>query len=249
MNHKKLTGMAAMAVAGLLTAMTAGAQTGTTGTGTTGTGTTGGAMGTESGTTGSGSGSGSMGTSGSMGSMGHDNMGKGGMGKMSAADKKFMMNAAMGGMEEVEMGKLAASNATNADVKAFGQRMVDDHTKANDQLKQLAQTKGVTLPTDMSKAQHADMTKLGKMTGDAFDHAYVKMMVKDHKKDVADFSKESKSGKDSDLKSWAGTTLPTLQDHLKMVQDMSGKMGGGTKSASMSKKSTRTKKTSTGTNG
>jgi putative membrane protein len=247
MNHKKLTGMAAMAVAGLLTAMTAGAQTGTTGTGTTGTGTTGGAMGTEPGAMGSGSGSGSMGTS---GSMGHD-MGKGGMmGKMSAADKKFMMNAAMGGMEEVEMGKLAASNATNADVKAFGQKMVDDHTKANDQLKQLAQTKGVTLPADMSKAQHADMTKLGKMTGDAFDHAYVKMMVKDHKKDVADFSKESKSGKDSDLKSWAGTTLPTLQDHLKMIQDMSGKMGGGTKSASMSKHhSSRTKKTSTGTNG
>jgi putative membrane protein len=224
MNHKKLTGMAAMAVAGLLTAMTAGAQTGTTGTGTTGTGTTGGAMGTESGTTGSGSGSGSMGTSGSMGSMGHDNMGKGGMGKMSAADKKFMMNAAMGGMEEVEMGKLAASNATNADVKAFGQRMVDDHTKANDQLKQLAQTKGVTLPTDMSKAQHADMTKLGKMTGDAFDHAYVKMMVKDHKKDVAEFQMESMRGADADIKSFATRTLPTLQEHLQMIQRIDDKM-------------------------
>jgi putative membrane protein len=241
MNKKKLTGMAAIAVAGLLTAMTpAVAQTGTTGTGTTG-----GAMGTEPGGMGSGSGSGSMGTS---GSMSHDNMGKGGMGKMSAADKKFMMDAAKGGMEEVEMGKVAAANASNADVKAFGQKMVDDHSKANDQLKQLAQTKGVTLPTDMTKAQHKDMDKLSKMTGDAFDKAYVKMMLKDHKKDVAAFSKESKSGKDSDLKSWAGTTLPTLQDHLKMVQDLSGKMGGGTKSASMGKKSTH-KKAATGTNG
>jgi len=214
MTHRKLHGMAAFAVAGLLTAMTpVAAQTGTSG----------GAMGTEPG---------AMGTS---GSMGHDSMGKGGMmGKMSAADKKFMMNAAQGGMEEVEMGKLAAANATNADVKAFGQKMVDDHSKANDQLKQLAQTKGVTLPADMTKSQHAEMAKLGKMTGATFDHAYVKMMVKDHKKDVAEFAKESKSAKDSDLKSWAGTTLPTLEEHLKMIQDISGKMGGS-KSASMSK--------------
>ncbi|HEV7517175.1 MAG TPA: DUF4142 domain-containing protein [Thermoanaerobaculia bacterium] len=234
MNHRKLHAMAAITVAGLLTAMTAAAQTGTTGTGTTG-----GAMGTEPGAMGSGSG------------MSHDNMGKGGMmGKMSAGDKKFMMNAAQGGMEEVEMGKLAAANATNADVKAFGQKMVDDHSKANDQLKQLAQTKGVTLPADMTKAQHGDMDKLSKMTGDAFDHAYVKMMVKDHKKDVAEFAKESKSAKDADLKSWAGTTLPTLEDHLKMIQDLSGKMvGGTTHTTSMSKKTTHTKKTSTGTNG
>ena len=226
MNHKKFTGMAAVTVAGLLTAMTpATAQTG-------------GAMGTEPG---------AMGTS---GSMSHDNMGKSGMmGKMSAADKKFMMEAAQGGMEEVELGKVAAANASNADVKAFGQKMVDDHSKANDQLKQLAQTKGVTLPTDMSKAQHKDMDKLSKMTGADFDHAYVKMMVMDHKKDVAEFAKESKSAKDSDLKSWAGTTLPTLQDHLKMIQDLSGKMGGMTHSASMTKKTTHTKKTSTGTNG
>jgi len=223
MTKKKLTGMAAVAVAGLLTTMTpAAAQTG-------------GAMGTEPG---------GMGTS---GSMSHDNMGKGGMtGKVSAADKKFMMKAAQGGMEEVELGKVAAANPSNADVKAFGQKMVDDHSKANDQLKQLAQTKGVTLPTDMTKAQHKDMDQLSKMTGDAFDKAYVKMMVKDHKKDVAEFSKESKSAKDADLKSWAGTTLPTLEEHLKMIQDISGKMGGMT--TSMSKKST-TKKTSSGTHG
>jgi putative membrane protein len=272
MAHKKLTGMAAVAVAGLLTAMTpafaqntgtttgsntTGSGSGSGSTGTTGSGSTGTTGSGSTGTTGSGSGSmgsgttgsgsGSMGTS---GSMGHDSMGKNGMmGKVSSKDKKFMMDAAMGGMEEVEMGRLAASNATDADVKAFGQRMVDDHTKANDQLKQVAQTKGVTLPTDMSKSQHSDMDKLSKMTGANFDHAYVKMMVKDHKKDVADFSKESKSGSDSDVKSFASTTLPTLQDHLKMVQDLSTKMGGS-KSASMSKHSSRSKKTtSTGTNG
>ncbi len=204
MTYKKLTGIAAVTVAGLLTAMTP-------------------AIAQNTGTT-----SGSN-TTGSMGSMHHDSMDKGMMGKVSHKDKEFMMKAAMGGMEEVEMGKLAAANATDPDVKAFGQRMVDDHSKANDQLKQLAQTKGVTLPADMDKSQHKDMDKLAKMTGADFDHAYVKMMVKDHKKDVSEFEKESKSGGDSDVKSWAGTTLPTLQDHLKSVEDISGKMGGGMK--------------------
>jgi putative membrane protein len=193
--------LAAVTVAGLLTAMTpAFAQN----TGTT---------------------SGSN-TTGSMGSMHHDSMDKGMMGKVSHKDKEFMMKAAMGGMSEVEMGRLAASNATDPDVKAFGQRMVDDHSKANDQLKQVAASKGVTLPTEMDGSERREMDKLAKMTGADFDHAYVKMMVKDHKKDVSEFSKEADKGTDADVKSFAGTTLPTLQDHLKSIEDISGKMGG-----------------------
>lgn len=227
--RKKLTGMAAIAMAGLLTAMTpAVAQTG-------------GAMGTEPG---------AMGTS---GSMSHGTMDKGGMmAKMSAADKKFMTAAAQGGMEEVELGKLAAANGSDPDVKTFGQRMVDDHSKANDQLKQVAQTKGVTLPTDVTKSQRNEINKLSKMTGASFDKAYMKMMVKDHKKDVAEFQKESKSAKDADVKSFAGTTLPTLQEHLQMAQTTAGKVGAGTThTASMGKHHTKSsKKTSTtGTSG
>jgi putative membrane protein len=146
------------------------------------------------------------------------------MSKLSAGDTKFMKTAAMGGMEEVELGQLAAQKASSPEVKNFGQHMVDDHSKANDQLKQLAAQKGVTLPTSISKMQKHDMDKLAKLSGAAFDSAYVSMMVKDHKKDVADFQKESKSGKDSDVKSWASTTLPTLEDHLKMVQGISSSM-------------------------
>jgi putative membrane protein len=178
----------------------------------------------------SGSAGGSMGTS--SGSMSKPMSGK----KMSSSDTKFMKDAAMGGMEEVELGKMAAQKASDADVKSFGQKMVDDHSKANDQLQQLATQKGVTLPTGPSTMQKSDMAKLDKLSGSAFDKAYVSMMVKDHKKDVAEFKKASTSAKDSDLKSWAGTTLPTLQDHLKMVQDISSKMHP-TKSAKMSKKS------------
>jgi len=195
-------------------------------------------QGTTSGSNTSGSsGSGSMGSSGSSGSM--SKSGSSSMSsskKMSSADSAFAKKAAMGGMEEVQLGQLAAQKASDPDVKSFGQRMVDDHTKANSQLMQIASQKGMTLPTAMSATQQKDMDKLNGLSGAAFDKAYVAMMVKDHKKDVAEFKKESKSGKDSDVKSFASSTLPTLEDHLKMVQDISSRMSksGSSKSSSKS---------------
>jgi putative membrane protein len=137
-------------------------------------------------------------------------------------------------MEEVQLGQLAAQKATDPDVKNFGQKMVDDHSKANDQLKQVASQKGITVPSSLPASKQKDVDKLNKLSGAAFDKAYVSMMVQDHKKDVAEFKKESKSAKDSDIKSFASTTLPTLQDHLKMIEDISAKMHP-TKSAKKSK--------------
>jgi putative membrane protein len=155
--------------------------------------------------------------------------------KMSAADSKFIKEAAVGGMEEVSLGQLAAQKATDPDVKNFGQKMVDDHSKANDQLKQLASQKGVTVASALPASKQKEVDQLSKLSGAAFDKKYVSMMVQDHKKDVAEFKKESTKAKDSDLKSWASTTLPTLQDHLKMIEDISAKMHP-TKSAKTSKK-------------
>jgi putative membrane protein len=152
--------------------------------------------------------------------------------KVSAHDRTFMKEAAQGGMAEVNLGQLAAQNASDPDVKAFGQRMVTDHSKANDQLKQVAAGMNVTLPTDVKASDKAEANRLSKMTGAAFDRAYVRSMVKDHKKDVAEFQKEAKSGH-GDVQSFASTTLPTLQEHLKMAEDLQAKMGG----ASMSHKS------------
>jgi putative membrane protein len=143
---------------------------------------------------------------------------------LSASDRKFVKDAAEGGMMEVELGRIAASKATNPDVKSFGQRMVDDHSKANDQLKQVASSKGVTVPDSLPPSKQKEIDKFNKLSGAAFDSSYVKNMVADHKKDVAEFKKESKSGKDADVKSFASTTLPTLQDHLKMIQDISSKL-------------------------
>jgi putative membrane protein len=134
------------------------------------------------------------------------------------ADQHFVMEAAKGGLAEVELGRLAADKASSDDVKKFGQRMVDDHGKANDELKSLAETKNITLPTALDSKDKEKMDRLSKLSGDAFDRAYMQEMVKDHKKDVNEFRTESKSGKDPDIKSWAAKTLPTLEEHLKMAE-------------------------------
>jgi putative membrane protein len=138
--------------------------------------------------------------------------------KVARSDRKFMEKAAQGGMAEVELGKLAAQKAQSPQVKQFGQRMVDDHGKANEQLKQLASNKGVSLPTAMDRASKREMDKLSKLSGAAFDAEYMKHMVSDHKKDVSEFKSEASKAKDADVKQFASSTLPTLEEHLKLAQ-------------------------------
>jgi len=145
--------------------------------------------------------------------------------KQSSTDQTFVKKAAEGGMAEVELGKLAADKGASSEVKQFGQKMVDDHGKANDQLKSLARTKNITLPSDLSPKDKALHDRLSKLSGAAFDRAYMKAMVSDHTKDVNEFRAQSKSGVDPDIKSWASSTLPTLESHLKMAQDANRAVG------------------------
>ena len=137
---------------------------------------------------------------------------------LARADRKFIEDAARGGMAEVQLGQLAAQKAQSSEVKQFGQKMVDDHGKANDQLKSIASSKNVTLPTDLDRAHKRDYDRLSKLSGAEFDREYMKHMVSDHKKDVSDFRKEAKSAKDTEVKNFASTTLPTLEQHLQMAQ-------------------------------
>jgi putative membrane protein len=137
---------------------------------------------------------------------------------MSQGDKKFIEDAAAGGMAEVELGKLAEQRASNPQVKQYGARMVQDHGKANDELKSLASAKGVQLPAALPKSKQNDLDKMGKLTGADFDKAYMKHMVDDHKHNVTMFEKQSKSGQDGDLKAWAAKTLPTLREHEQLAQ-------------------------------
>lgn len=139
-------------------------------------------------------------------------------------DNEFMTEAAIGGMAEAELGKIASTKAQNADVKKFGQMMVSDHTKANDELKALATKKGVTLPTELDAKHKATMTELQGLSGAAFDKAYIAAQLADHEKTVKLFQAQSQSGTDADLKALATKTLPTLQAHLEMVRNLNNKM-------------------------
>jgi putative membrane protein len=138
---------------------------------------------------------------------------------VSSADKKFAMEAAQGGLAEVELGHLAAQKGQNDKVKQFGQRMVDDHGKANDQLKTLAAKDNITLPTSINAKDQALKDKLSGLSGADFDKTYMQAMVKDHQKDINEFQKEANNGSNADLKAFAAQTLPTLQEHLRMAQE------------------------------
>jgi len=148
---------------------------------------------------------------------------------LSGADRKFIEHAAMGGKKEVALGRLAAERASSPEVKAFGQMMVDDHSKANSELESLAQQKGVTLPAEKTDS---NQNKLSKLSGDQFDRAYISMMQADHQKDVAEFEKESTSASDPDVKAFAAKTLPVLQKHKEKVNSIKGGMAGGSRMSS-----------------
>ena len=154
-------------------------------------------------------------------------MDKGSTKMMKSPDAKFAIMAAQGGMAEVQLGQLAAQKASSADVKAFGQQMVDDHSRANDQLKSVAQGQGMTLPTSLNAKDQALYTKLQGLSGANFDKTYVKAMVKDHQEDVKEFQKEGDTGKDPQIKNFASQTLPVLQQHLSKIQSIQSSMGGG----------------------
>jgi putative membrane protein len=137
---------------------------------------------------------------------------------LSAPDQRFVEHAAKEGHKEVELGKLAVEKAANPKVKEFGQRQVDDHGKMNKELEALAKEKGVTLP--MSHTKDATEMKLSKMSGAAFDKAYMHDMVMDHEKTIAAFETESKSGTDPELKDWAGKQLPALRSQLEAAKSI-----------------------------
>ena len=137
---------------------------------------------------------------------------------MSAADTRFIKKAAQGGMAEVELGQLAQQKASSEEVKKFGERMVTDHSKANDQLKQVAAEEHVDLPQQLNAKDKATKARLEKLSGQEFDQAYMKDMVKDHKTDVGEFEHESKAAKDPAVKNFASQTLPVLQSHLREAE-------------------------------
>lgn len=123
-------------------------------------------------------------------------------------------------MAEVELGKLATQKASSDAVKQFGQKMVDDHTKANGQLKEIASKENISIPDSLDPKHRSRIEKLSKLSGPDFDKAYAKDQVKDHQKDVSEFKSEAENGSNPNIKQFASSTLPTLQEHLSMAKDL-----------------------------
>lgn len=134
------------------------------------------------------------------------------------ADREFIEKAAAGGMLEVAWGKLAESKSQNADVKSYAATLQKDHGAANDELKALAEKKGLSLPTAMPAKQQKELDKVSKAKH--FDEEFTEENVKDHKNDIKDFEKASKDAKDPDVKAFAAKTLPTLQGHLQKAEQL-----------------------------
>jgi putative membrane protein len=140
------------------------------------------------------------------------------MAALSSTDRTFAEKAAAGGLAEVSLGQLAQQNGSSQQVKDFGQRMVTDHTQANQELQQIAQTDNLTLPTTPDSKDQAIEKRLSALKGSSFDAAYTQDMVKDHQQDIAEFKREAQSGQDPALKAFAQKTLPVLQQHLQMAE-------------------------------
>ncbi len=132
-----------------------------------------------------------------------------------------MKTAAENGHTEVAGSQLALTKSSNAQVKSFAQSMVDDHTKAGNELTALASSKGVTVPTQPSMTQRAKLKLLQAMDGASFDRRYADSIgVSAHEDTVKLFRKAADSAQDADIKAFAAKTLPALEHHLKMAQDL-----------------------------
>jgi len=133
-------------------------------------------------------------------------------------DRQFVVSAADGNLFEVNSGQVASSKGTNTNVKTYGQMMVTDHTAASQELMTLAGKKDVDIPTTLSDAKQDKLDSLASLTGVRFDSVYVNMMVVSHMETVNLFEKESTSGTDNELKTWAASKLPALRHHLEMAE-------------------------------
>ena len=146
-----------------------------------------------------------------------------------AMDKKFVADALQAAMAEVELGTLAGEKASSDAVKQFGKRMAEEHAKAGEALKTLAQTKGIRPPAEIDQPHSWLRDKLAKLSGAAFDRRYVSEMVKDHKKDVRTFQHAAGKAKDPDVKAFAAKTVPMLQQRLKQIEALHAQLQGTAK--------------------
>jgi len=142
------------------------------------------------------------------------------MARAQKEDAETVVELAGGGMMEVELAKVALSKATSPKVKQFAQMMIDDHTKANEELKSLASSKNIVLPTTLPEDHQKTINDVSEESGKKFDRKYMDVMLEDHKKDVDKFQKLADNGNDEDIKAFAAKILPTLIHHKEEAEKL-----------------------------
>jgi putative membrane protein len=140
-------------------------------------------------------------------------------------EQTFFDTAAQGNLTEVAAGGLALAKSANFDVKAFGQRIMNDHSKANGELSSLAGKKSLFLPDQLDAAHQKDIDRLSALNGHDFDKAFAEMMVTDHLKATSFFERAAKGAADPEVRSFAKSSLGMLQDHLQMARHLLEKLG------------------------
>jgi putative membrane protein len=144
------------------------------------------------------------------------------------SDEEFLRQMVMGNMAEVELGKLGAGKATNSELKSFAQRLVQDHGKALEELKTIAKTKNITVPTEVDAEHKATLDKLSAQSGAAFDREYAEVMVDAHRKTLEKLTAYLANAKDPEIRAWASKVLPTVREHLKIAEQVRSKAVGTT---------------------
>jgi len=140
-------------------------------------------------------------------------------------DQTFVDKAAMGGLAEVKLSKLAMDKGQSSEVKQFARRMVEDHTKANVELKQIADKKNLVVTTRLDDQHEKAYDQLAKLDGANFDKEYMRVMATDHDEATKLFKEQSQRGQDPELKSFAMKTLPTIEKHDDMAHMDQNQMG------------------------
>lgn len=145
--------------------------------------------------------------------------------RMNQQDKDFARLAAQANRGEIEIGTLAQQKASNDAVKEFGKRMVEDHTNAGHELRNWSAQTNFKLPTGITADDSSTKSSLSSESGTQFDQKYMQSQLKDHKQVIAAFEKEIQDGQDPQLKQIAAKILPVLQDHVRLAEDVAGKLG------------------------
>lgn len=141
------------------------------------------------------------------------------------ADADFLVEAASGGMTAVQLGQLAQTNSLNREIKAFGDMMIKDHRKSREKLSTLATSKNMVLPDSISGYQQKIKERLGRKKGEAFDRAYISLMIDDHKKDIRAFRRAAENAADPEIRAFAMDQLPLLNSQLDTARNLQKKMG------------------------